>query len=84
MRGRLHGGHGLAVGFVAGIAAAEYRMWLLLALAFLLGAAFALAVERVNRLVRWLDRSISPLTMRQWRALRRRVDTLRPDDTLPF
>lgn len=81
---RFHAGHGLGAGFLGGLVVAGYRPWLLVAAGVLLGAGVVLVSQRLGRLVRWLDRSVSPLTMRQWRALRRRVNTLRPDDEVPF
>jgi hypothetical protein len=46
---RWHHGHSLAAGLLAGLALATYRVWLLLAAAFLLGALAALLVPRLVR-----------------------------------
>lgn len=47
MIGRWHHGHSLATGAVVGLAFASYRLWLLLGLAFALGAACALVTPRL-------------------------------------
>jgi hypothetical protein len=46
---RWHHGHSLATGLAGGLALATYRVWLLLAAAFLLGAVAALVVPRFVR-----------------------------------
>ena len=81
---RFHAGHGLALGFVAGIVAAGHRIWFLLFLAFVAGALAVLASQQGVRLFRWLGSSASPLSMRAWRMLMRRVRDLRPDDRMPL
>lgn len=81
---RWHHGHSIAIGVLGGLAIASYRVWLLLAAAFLLGIVVDRLIVNGSRLVRWIDRSVSPLTMRKWRMLRRRVNDLRPDDQVPF
>jgi hypothetical protein len=80
---RWHHGHSLGAGVLVGLGFATYREWLLLAFAFVLGIVVTLVVERTSRIAKWIGRSVSPLSMRKWRALRRRVNDLRPDDEFP-
>jgi hypothetical protein len=47
---RWHHGHSLAAGLLAGLALATYRVWLLLAAAFVLGLVAALVIPRLVRL----------------------------------
>ena len=47
---RWHHGHSLGAGLLAGLALATYRVWLLLAAAFLLGVVATLLVPRLVRL----------------------------------
>lgn len=51
---RWHHGHSLATGAAVGLAFASYRLWLLLALAFTLGAVCALVAPRLWQLGRRL------------------------------
>jgi hypothetical protein len=77
-------GHSLFTGAFVGLFLASYRVWLLMAFVFILGAAAALFVVNTRKVLRWLTSSTSPLSMRQWKSLRRRVNDLRPDDEIGF
>jgi hypothetical protein len=46
---RWHHGHSLAAGAAAGLAAASYRIWLLLAVAFLAGGVTVYVLPRLRR-----------------------------------
>ncbi len=58
---RWHHGHSLAAGAAVGLAAASYRVWLLLAVAFLAGAAVALMAPRLARATRRLAEAAEAL-----------------------
>lgn len=77
-------GHSLFTGAFIGLFLASYRVWLLMAFVFILGAAFALFIVNTRKVIRWLGSGASPLNMRQWQRLRKRVNTLRPDDDIPY
>lgn len=77
-------GHSLFSGAMVGLLLASYRIWLLMAFVFLLGAATTLLVINTRKVAHWVGRSVSPLSMRQWKALRRRVMDLRPDDEIGY
>jgi len=77
-------GHSLFTGAFVGLFLASYRVWLLMAFVFILGAAAALFVVNTRKVIRWIGGSASPLSERKWKALRRRVMDLRPDDEIPF
>jgi len=53
---RWHHGHSMFAGFVGGLAVAAYRVWLLIVLAFLVGAVAASAARTAARVLRWAGR----------------------------
>lgn len=79
-----HHGHSLGAGFLAGAGVMAYNAWVLYLAAFVVGVVLTLAVVNARRFVHWIARGRSPLTMRQWRNLQRRVGAMRPDDRIPY
>ena len=79
-----HHGHSLAAGALLGLVfVSDHLLWTLTA-AFLCGLVVGRGWGALSRLLHWTARGASPLTLRQWKAMRRRVQVLRPDDRVPF
>lgn len=77
---RFHTGHGLAVGFLAGLAAMQYRMMLVVAAAYVAGVVTALIVPPFVRASRHFA-SVAGDVAAKMRAKRRRlVESVDADD----
>lgn len=77
-------GHSLFTGAFIGLFLASYKIWLLMAFVFLLGCGATLFVVNTRKVIRWFGSGVTPLNMRQWNRLRKRVNVLRPDDEIPY
>ncbi len=77
-------GHSLFTGAFIGLFLASYKVWLLMAFVFLAGCGLTLFVVNTRKVIRWIGGGHTPLSMRQWRKLHRRVNVLRPDDDIPY
>lgn len=81
---RWHHGHSIGVGAFAGLMVASYRVWLLVAFAFVLGAAAALLVVNTRRLLHWSRDMIAIYRLDKQDRQRERLKRLKRRTGIPY